>query len=264
MKGPVLIHPALGHQEMKVGVKIDPSSERLNGHDDSGHQLASGHESEIADQGSTWGPAQRLTWSADVSRSACAAVDSSNIIHIVWMDWISDNFQVFYRKSADGGSTWPTAQRLTWTAGPCMDPIIERDLDDYIYVMYTDQAPAEEIYARRSTNGGLNWGAPIRLTWNSGRSIRQNFAINSYNILHIVWDDDTPGNNEIFQKWSTNRGLAWSVQHRLSWNSGNSVAADIIADNKDNLHLVWSDIAPGNFEIFYRNEIGGSILKEQP
>jgi hypothetical protein len=35
-----LVHSALGHQEMEVGVGIDLGSERLNGRDDSGHKLA--------------------------------------------------------------------------------------------------------------------------------------------------------------------------------------------------------------------------------
>jgi len=42
-----LVHPALGHQKMEVGVKIDPGSEGLNGGNNSGHQLAPGCHLEI-------------------------------------------------------------------------------------------------------------------------------------------------------------------------------------------------------------------------
>lgn len=213
------------------------------------------------DQGGTWIPTKRLTWSAGYSRSVCAAVDSSNGIHIVWMELISPNFQVYHRKSSDGGSSWSQAKRLTWTADSSMYPVIGIDSLDNIYVIYTGSAP-EEIYMKKSSNSGANWGAPIRLTWNSGRSLRQRLTINSYDILHVIWDDESPGNIEIYHKWLSNGGLVLGNTVRLTWNSGNSVSPDIIADKKDNLHLVWSDVTPGNYEIFYKNLIGGGILKE--
>ncbi len=37
-----LVHPALGDQEMKVRVEINPVAERLNSRDDSGHKVAPG------------------------------------------------------------------------------------------------------------------------------------------------------------------------------------------------------------------------------
>jgi hypothetical protein len=37
-----LVHSTLGHQEMEMGVKIDPVSKGLNGRDNPGHQLAPG------------------------------------------------------------------------------------------------------------------------------------------------------------------------------------------------------------------------------
>jgi hypothetical protein len=37
-----LVHPAFGHQEMEVRVKIHPGSKGLDRRDDPGHQLAAG------------------------------------------------------------------------------------------------------------------------------------------------------------------------------------------------------------------------------
>jgi hypothetical protein len=45
------VHSALGHQEMEVGVKIDPVAECLNGGDDSGHKLAPRDSLKITGQG---------------------------------------------------------------------------------------------------------------------------------------------------------------------------------------------------------------------
>ena len=46
-----LVHSALGHQEMEVGVKIDPIAECLNSCDDSGHNVSFSHDFEIPRQG---------------------------------------------------------------------------------------------------------------------------------------------------------------------------------------------------------------------
>jgi len=51
MEEACLIHSTLGHQEMDVGVEIDPVAECLNGGNNSGHQLAPGCYLEITGQG---------------------------------------------------------------------------------------------------------------------------------------------------------------------------------------------------------------------
>ncbi len=47
-------------------------------------------------------------------------------------------------------------------------------------------------------------------------------------------------------------GADWSVNKRLSWTSGNSGYAAIAIDSADRLHVVWCDLTPGNWEIYYK------------
>jgi len=51
VEGTRFIHPALGHQEMEVGVKIDPVAKCLNGGDDPGHEFAPRDSLKITIQG---------------------------------------------------------------------------------------------------------------------------------------------------------------------------------------------------------------------
>jgi len=161
-----------------------------------------------------------------------------------------------------GGAGWSAPQRLTWAAEPCTDPTVAIDSCNNIYTVFTKSAPAEELYLKTSTDDGTSWGSLTRLTWNPGRSVRQHLNINQNDVLQVVWDDNSPGNCEIFYKWSTDSGFNWSVPSRLSWNSGNSIASNIVTDKNSNLHLVWSDDTPGNFEIFYKSDIGTYPLKK--
>ena len=45
-----------------------------------------------------------------------------------------------------------------------------------------------------------DWNPTKRLTWTSGASMNPAMAIDSSDTSHIVWDDNTPGNNEIYYK----------------------------------------------------------------
>jgi len=49
------------------------------------------------------------------------AVDSSDAIHIVWADFASDGYEIYYKRSDDGGISWSDAQRITWTSGVLTD-----------------------------------------------------------------------------------------------------------------------------------------------
>jgi hypothetical protein len=44
------------------------------------------------------------------------------------------------------------------------------------------------------------WSSSKRLTWNSGYSQAPSIAADNNGDLHLVWDDGTRGNQEIFYK----------------------------------------------------------------
>jgi hypothetical protein len=52
----------------------------------------------------------------------------------------------------------------------------------------------------RSTDQGATWSTPSRLTFNSGESYRPAVVIDLGAVIHIVWMDNSPGNNEIYYR----------------------------------------------------------------
>ena len=55
------------------------------------------------------------------------------------------------------------------------------------------------------------WSSLKRLTWNSGGSEYPQTTIDSSNVIHLVWDENPPLNNEeIYYKKSANSGTSWS------------------------------------------------------
>ena len=152
----------------------------------------------------TWGKSKRLTWNAGNSKDAELVVDSGGKIHIVWHDSSLGNSEIYYNKSTNSGAGWVGSKRLTWNPGNSYSPRIGVDSSDRLHVVWYDGSPGDmEIFYKKSTNGGSSWGGSQRLTWNPGGSYHPAVALDSSSNIHIVWDDLTPGNNEVYYKKGT-------------------------------------------------------------
>jgi hypothetical protein len=210
----------------------------------------------ITNGGTTWSGISRITWTSGDSYNPVIAIDSSDILHVVWSDYTPGAGEVYYKKSTNGGVTWSTSKRLTWNSGNSGGSDIAIDSSDDLHMAWADDTPGNyEIYYRKSTNGGVTWSSSKRLTWNSGGSGGSDIAIDSSDDLHMVCIDDMPGNYEIYCQKSTNGGVTWSTSKRLTWNLGDSYGLATAMDPSDNLHVVWQDGTPGNWEIYYKKFI---------
>ena len=122
-----------------------------------------------------------------------------------------------------------------------------------LHIVWDDnKAGNYEIYYKKSSDRGATWTASRRLTWASGDSAFPAIAVDSSGQVHVVWYDGCVGNYEIFYKNSSDGGISWSKNQRLTWTPAGSFFPELAVDSSDNLHLVWENNAPGNGEIYYR------------
>jgi hypothetical protein len=117
-------------------------------------------------------------------------------------------------------------------------------------VWYDDRDGDEEIYYKRSTDGGVSWGADTRLTNNTALSDNPSVAV-SGSVVHVVWYDDRDGNREIYYKRSTDGGVSWGSDTRLTNNPGWSVSPSVALSGSV-VHVVWEDLRDGNEEVYYK------------
>ena len=160
------------------------------------------------DGGATW-KTTRLTWNAGGSGAPDIAVDLGDVIHVFWMDSTPGNFEIFHRKSSNGGITWTPSKKLTWSAGKSWHPAVSIDSFGSLHLVWKDDTPGNnEIYYKTSTDAGATW-LTERLSWNPGSSDNPDIATFVELILegmyfvpyvryHVVWDDDTSLNREIY------------------------------------------------------------------
>jgi len=215
--------------------------------------------------GQTWSARQRLTWNSGNSSCPRMAITGSNRIHVFWHDHTFDHSEILNRNSTDRGDTWQSIARLTW------DPSYSRlcdaaGYDNYMFIVWAEFSPGNyEIMFRRGNASTSNWDASKRVTWNSGDSsspsicFSTKFDIFTTSILvHIVWEDDTTGNKEIYyrkgiyEKDSAFETFYWSTQKRLTWNTGTSVRPVVAVDPNQDIHVVWYDNTSGNYEICHK------------
>jgi hypothetical protein len=71
-----------------------------------------------------------------------------------------------------------------------------------------------------------------------------------------VWQDHRDGNAEVYYKRSTDGGLSWDPDTRLTNNSANSQFASVAVSGAV-VHVVWEDGRDGNSEIYYRRNPTG-------
>jgi hypothetical protein len=205
--------------------------------------------------GSSW-TTKRLTWGSG-NWYPDIATDGNNNIHVVWEGGHSGSFEIYHKKSTNGGETW-TTKRLTWTSSSPGKAAIATDTNNSINIVWQDYTPGNyEIYLKRSTNGGVSW-ITKRLTWSSALSINPKIATDSNNHIHVIYEDDTPGNRELYYKKSTNGGVSWTTK-RLTWSSAYSYSAAVATDSNNRIHVSYIEEVNGNTEIFYkRSTTGGS------
>ena len=94
------------------------------------------------------------------------------------------------------------------------------------------------------------------LSGNVGDSTNPSIAISGNNV-HVVWDDDTPGNQDIFYRRSINGGGTFpNIIKNLSSNAGFSSDPAIVVSGS-NIYVVWEDETPGYDDILYRTSANG-------
>ncbi|OGW52013.1 MAG: hypothetical protein A2Y81_04805, partial [Nitrospirae bacterium RBG_13_43_8] len=199
--------------------------------------------------GVTWTTTKRLTNNVGDSAYPAIAVNNSNI-YVVWHDLTSGNYEIYFKKSNNGGVTWTTNKRLTQDTGDSQFPAIAVNGSNVYIVWHSGVG----IYFKKSDDEGVTWTADKELTNNAGYSVSPVIAVDGSNI-YVVWQDFTPGNWEIYFKWSEDEGSTWTTR-RLTKNEGSSVNPAIAVDGS-NIYVVWMDNIPDplHYEIYFKKGV---------
>ncbi|MCX6162605.1 MAG: exo-alpha-sialidase [Ignavibacteriae bacterium] len=208
------------------------------------------------DAGVNWGADSRITSDSAISTFPSIAT-VGNFVCIAFSDTRNNGkYEIYSKYSTDTGVNWDLDTRLTYASVGAYYPSVSISGSNVHIVWYDNRDGNSEIYYKRSTDGCITWGADTRLTNALLNSNWVSSAVLGSNV-HIVWYDNRDGNNEIYYKRSTDAGVNWSADTRLTNDPANSVMPNI-ALSGSNVHIVWYDYRDGSYaEIYYKLSTDG-------
>jgi hypothetical protein len=174
-----------------------------------------------------------------------------NNVYVVWREpptpqSMANEGDIFFRSSTDGGKTFGKAKNLSNNAGNSIEPQIAA-YGNNVYVVWTDYTkdPANgEILFRRSTDRGDDFDKTKNLSNNAGDSRVPQIAASGRNV-YVVWEDNTPGNSDIFFRDSNDGGDDFDKTKNLS-NNGDESLDPQIETSRDKVYVVWRDMSTPN------------------
>ena len=209
-----------------------------------------------------WQPDVRLTndpaFSLTSYNNAWCVAASGNALHVVWRDFRDGNYEIYYKRSIDGGTSWGADTRLTSNSASSEFPSVSVS-GSVVHVVWSDERDGNwEIYYKRSTDGGSSWGQDTRLTNNTAGSYYPSVSV-SGSVVHVVWLDSRDGNWEIYYKRSTGGGSSWGQDTRLTNSTAFSYYPSVSVSGSV-VHVVWQDDRDGNWEIYYKRDPTGNTV----
>jgi len=141
----------------------------------------------------------------------------------------------------------------------------------YVYALgsverYSNSDPLDVMFAR-STDGGLTWSSPVRVNDDATNMAWQWFgtmAVAPDGRIDVIWLDtrDDPGglNSSLYYSFSTDAGVKWSQNERLSdafdphlgWPQQDKMGDyfDMVSD-ENGAHISWAGTFNGEQDVYY-------------
>jgi hypothetical protein len=207
-----------------------------------------------ADNGNTWSSDTRLTSNSSVSDYPSIDASGSTVI-IAWQDNRDGNYEIYSKRSGDGGNNWGADQRLSSNSSFSEYPAVTIS-GAKVNVAWEDNRDGNrEIYSKYSADGGVSWSGENRITNNSSQSTSASITSEG-DFVDLTWSDQRDGNWEIYYKYSADGGINFGPDQRLTNASGNSWYPSIATDDAF-IHICWQDARDGNNEVYYKLSTDG-------
>jgi hypothetical protein len=210
--------------------------------------------------GTNWSSFIRLTNNTSSSEKPCINRNGQGV-YCVWQDNRDGNYEIYSKRSIDGGVTWSSDSRVTNNSGNSKSASVAGSGTNIAVVWKDDRDGNEEIYMNSSINYGIYWGTDKRLTNNVAGSDCPSIAV-SGNTLQVVWHDsrDNSISEEIYYKRSPDFGVSWGSDTRLTTTPAFKVAPSV-AISGTTVHVVWEDHREGmEGEIYYKRDPTGNPI----
>jgi hypothetical protein len=107
--------------------------------------------------------------------------------------------------------------------------------DSNVFIVWQNQATVDNVFFKRSTDGGASFDDTINLSNSQGNSTNPEFSVDNSSSIYTVWQNQGHNNktHEIILKRSIDGGASFGNMINLSNDIGYSTDPDI-ASTKEN------------------------------
>ncbi len=219
------------------------------------------------DGGSSWNPERRIDTMSGPGTSASfapALAVRGDEVHVAWVDdHGGGSFDIWHRRSLDGGSSWDSPRRLDDDPLPhdSFSPRIALP-DGRVVVAWVDHRfGLPDIVSRSSADAGATFGSLTRLDTGDGEGAATSEDLQlaaAGDLVAAVWADARDGAPDIYVNYSLDGGATWQPSDvRLDVTglpgSSDSVSPALAVEASGRIHVVWVDYRDGNAgDIYYR------------
>ncbi len=216
-----------------------------------------------SDNGQSWTDPPILI--TEIGRNPSIALDSNNILHLVYKKGGVDAFDIVHRTY---NGNWSDEDIVHADSGTTVSrPVIAIDNENDLHCVWQrhgfSSTPNSEIWYKKYSSGS-GWTGLTNISSTYGTSEYPTLTIDNENNIYTFWKDSGEDiNNDkmvLFRKYT--EGIGWDTNYtNVSNTTGNGSYATMdpcaIADSENNIHLVWKDSQSGTREIYYKKCTNG-------
>jgi len=175
---------------------------------------------------------------------------SENDLHLVWQDSVPGNnvrnYDIFYTKSSDAGTTFGKEINLSDNNGFSEHPQLATSGDN-VYVIWADNSLSanRDIFLARSEDGGSTFIDPLNLSDNTGDSYNQELFVFEDDV-YVTWldeenlDDNESANSSILIKSSKDGGATFDRTLDIGNDIANANSFPKVAAYNNQVYVVWN------------------------
>jgi len=210
--------------------------------------------SRSVDGGVTFSAPAMISTNTTGSVSPQMAVGPNGNVYLGWEDDFSSGSDISFSRSLDHGQTFSPPASLPHGVGNSTGVQLNVDAAGNVNAAWSNDSPGNsDIFFSRSTNGGLNFSAPLNISKTPGFSSNALLAADAAGNISVIWTDNVPPATamDIFYARSSNGGTSFSSPINISNNSGFSADPSLAVDSAGNINVAWDDTTPGKDDIFF-------------
>jgi hypothetical protein len=188
---------------------------------------------------------------------------------LVWSDERRGGrvFDIYSRRSPDGGVTWEPEQLLSrfprnLPSDLYARPTLVSDGQDRLWAVWVGLRTAQSaLYVNRSVDGGRTWTDPVALSGDS-RSVFRQRLVRAGDRLLLVWQDKVNTERDrIYATSSSDAGVTWTtpvrVDHLPADLQKDASAPTALLSAEGEALVAWHDARNGREDIFLARSTDG-------